>query len=141
MEQYMEFVVNHYILSMSWLVVFGMFIYSFIGASLRGYASANSAMATQLINHEDAVVLDVREDNEYADGHIINSIHIPMSYLANRVGELEKFKSKPIIVSCRSGQRSGQACALLKKQGFENVYNLNGGMMAWQSDNLPVTKK
>ena len=89
----------------------------------------------------NAVVLDVREDNEYLKGHIINSVHIPLSYLSNRIGELDKHKDKPIIVSCRSGQRSGQACAMLKKQGFENVYNLSGGMMAWQNDNLPVTKK
>jgi len=141
MEQYMEFVGNHYILSMSWLAILGMLIYSFLGASLRGYSSANSAVATQLINREDAVVLDVREENEYLSGHIVNSIHIPMSYLAKRIGELDKHKDKPIIVSCRSGQRSGQACAMLKKQGFEKVYNLSGGMMAWQSDNLPLTRK
>ena len=141
MEQYMEFAANHYILTTSWLVIFGMFIYSFLGARLRGYSVANSAMATQLINREDAVVLDVREENEYLNGHIVNSIHIPINYLANRIEELDKYKDRPVIVSCRSGQRSGQACAMLKKRGFENVYNLGGGMMAWQNDNLPVTKK
>lgn len=141
MEQYMEFAANHYILSTSWLVVFGMLIYSFFGATLRGYANANPAIATQLINREDAVVLDVREDNEYISGHIVNSVHIPIKYLHDRIAELDKYKDKPIIVSCRSGQRSGQACAMLKKQGFETVYNLSGGMMAWQNENLPVTKK
>ena len=53
----------------------------------------------------------------------------------------DKYKDKPIICSCRSGQRSAQACSMLKKHGFENVYNLRGGMMAWESDSLPVTKK
>jgi rhodanese-related sulfurtransferase len=141
MEQYIEFIGNHYILSAAWIGVFILIVYSFIGAKLRGYQNANPAQATQLINHNDAVILDVREENEYLKGHIVNSVHVPMSYLSERMKELEKYKDKPIIAACRSGQRSAQACATLKKNGFENVYNLSGGVMAWQSDNLPLTKK
>lgn len=141
MEQYVQFVANHYITSTAWLVVFGMLVYSFIGARLRGFNNINPTLATQLINREDAVILDVREDNEYRDGHIVNSVHIPMSYLSDRLKELEKHKGKPIIVGCRSGQRSAHACSVLKKNGFATVYNLSGGIMAWKSDNLPLTKK
>lgn len=141
MEQYIEFLGNHYILSAAWAALFLMVIYSFIGARLRGYKNANPAMVTQLINHDDAVVVDVREDNEYAGGHIINSVHVPLSYLKERLKELEKYKSQPVIVGCKTGQRSGQACATLKKEGFEQVYNLSGGVTAWQADNLPLTKK
>jgi rhodanese-related sulfurtransferase len=141
MEKYIEFFANHFVLSSAWLVVAGMIIYSFLGSRLRGFSSINAAMATQLINREDAVILDVREDNEYREGHIVNSVHIPASYLNDRMKELEKYKNKPIIVGCRSGQRSSQACATLKKQGFEAVYNLSGGIMAWKNDNLPLTKK
>jgi rhodanese-related sulfurtransferase len=141
MEQFIEFIGNHYILSAAWIALFIMVIYSFIGARLRGYKNANPAIATQLINREDAVVVDVREDNEYAGGHIINSVHVPLSYLKDRLKELEKYKSKPVIVGCKTGQRSGQACAMLKKEGFEQVYNLSGGVTAWQADNLPLTKK
>ncbi len=141
MEQYIEFLGRHYILSAAWAALFLMVIYSFIGARLRGYKNANPAMVTQLINHDDAVVVDVREDNEYASGHIINSVHVPLSYLKERLKELEKYKSKPVIVGCKTGQRSGQACATLKKEGFEQVYNLSGGVTAWQADNLPLTKK
>lgn len=129
------------ILSGAWVVVAVMIIYSFVGSRLRGFASVNPAMATQLINREDALILDVREDNEYRDGHIINSLHIPVGYLKDRLKELEKHKDKPIIVGCRSGQRSSQACTILKKQGFANVYNLSGGIMAWKNDNLPLTRK
>ena len=141
MDQYIEFIGNHYILSAAWIAVLIMIIYSFIGARLRGYQTANPTQATQLINHDDAVVVDVREENEYLKGHIVNSIHVPLGYLNERMKELEKYKDKPIIVGCRSGQRSGQACATLKKNGFENVYNLSGGVLAWQNDNLPLTKK
>jgi len=141
MEQYIEFLGNHYILSAMWLALFVMVIYSFIGARLRGYQNANPAIATQLINQQDAVIVDVREDNEYASGHIINSIHIPMGYLKDRMKDLEKYKSKPVIVGCKTGQRSGHACATLKKAGFEQVYNLSGGVTAWKADNLPLNKK
>jgi rhodanese-related sulfurtransferase len=141
MDQYMQFATNHYILTLSWILVFSLLIYSFIGSRLRGYKTVNAAGATQLINHDDAIVLDVREENEYRNGHIVNAVHMPISYLNDRMDELEKYKDKNLIVSCKSGQRSGHACALLKKKGFENVYNLSGGMMAWQSDNLPITKK
>jgi rhodanese-related sulfurtransferase len=141
MEQYIQFVTNHFILSSAWVVVAVMVIYSFIGARMRGFSSINPAIATQLINRDNALILDVREDNEYRDGHIINSLHIPVSYLSDRLKELEKYKDKPIIVGCRSGQRSSHACTILKKQGFTTVYNLSGGIMAWKNDNLPLTKK
>ncbi len=141
MQQYLEFISNHYILAGGWAAIFVMLIYSYIGARLRGYATANPAAATQLINRENAVMVDVREDNEYVNGHIINSMHIPLSYFRDRIKELEKYKSDPIIVGCKTGQRSSQACAILKKAGFEKVYNLSGGVSAWQADNLPLTKK
>jgi len=141
MEQYLQFATNHYIMSLAWCMVFGLLIYSFFAARLKGYINVNPAGATQLINREEAIILDVREDNEYLSGHIVNSIHIPISYLNNRISELDKYKDKTMIVSCRSGQRSGQACAMLKKHGHEKVYNLSGGIMAWQSDNLPLIKK
>jgi len=141
MQQYLEFITNHYILSAGWVAILIMIIYSFIGARLRGYSSANPAIATQLINRENALIVDVREDNEYLSGHIINSKHIPLGYFNERLKELEKYKSDPIIVGCKTGQRSGQACVILKKAGFEKVYNLSGGVSAWQAENLPLTKK
>ncbi len=141
MNEYIDFIQNHYILSTAWLFVFGLLVYSLFAAKMRGYTSANPAQATQLINQDNAIVLDVREENEYLKGHIVNAIHMPLGYLKTRINEIEKHKDKPIIVGCRSGQRSAQACAILKKHGFESVYNLAGGVMAWQTDNLPLTKK
>ena len=65
---------------------------------------------------------------------------IPLGELRNRIGELEKYKTKPIIMVCRSGSRSAGACGILSKQGFTEVYNLAGGMIAWQQSNLPTEK-
>lgn len=114
-----------------------------IGPMLRrsgGGAAANTLQATQMINRQDAVMIDVREDAEYAKGHIVGARHIPMSQLDSRAGELQKFKSKPLIAYCESGNRSSRAVSVLRKHGFESVFNLTGGFAAWQQAGLPVEK-
>ncbi len=105
-----------------------------------GGPAATTLQATQMINRQDAVVVDVREDPEYAKGHVMGARHIPLSQLSARAGELQKFRSKPLIAYCESGTRSGQAVAVLRKQGFEQVFNLTGGFAAWQQAGLPVEK-
>ena len=102
--------------------------------------SVGSVEATQLINREDAYILDVREADEYASGHLPEAKNIPTSKLAERIGELEKFKDKPIIVCCASGIRSNKACGELKKNGFEKLFNLSGGVDAWVGAGYPVKK-
>lgn len=106
-----------------------------------GGAGVSPLQATLMINREDAVVLDVREAAEYGGGHIPNSRHIPLSQLDKRLPELEKFKGRAIIVSCTRGNRSAAACGRLRRAGFEKVFNLNGGLAAWDEAGLPVTKK
>ncbi|MEW7978219.1 MAG: rhodanese-like domain-containing protein [Candidatus Sedimenticola endophacoides] len=97
--------------------------------------------ATELINREDAVVVDVRPMNDFNAGHIINAINIPANNLAKQLSQLEKHKNRPIIVACRSGAQSSLACKQLRKAGYERVHNLKGGILAWESDNLPVSRK
>ena len=116
-----------------------MLVWSFIGSKLSGIEEADTLQATRLYN-DDALILDVREDKEYAAGHIPRARHIPLGQLAGRLQELDKFKSRPILVTCRSGQRSARACGMLKKAGFETVYNQAGGIVAWERANLPIAK-
>ena len=116
-----------------------MLIWSFIGSKLSGIEEADTLKATRLYN-DDALILDVREDKEFSAGHIPKAKHIPLGQLASRLQELEKFKAKPVLVTCRSGQRSARACGMLKKAGFETVYNQAGGIIAWERANLPVAK-
>lgn len=115
------------------------------GGSLFGKISGINQVGPQeavlLFNHEDALVLDVREQSEWADGHIGKAKHIPLGQLKTRLTELEKYKDKPIVVVCRSGNRSGSACGTMKKAGFEKMYNLSGGMMAWEQAGLPRERK
>ena len=117
-----------------------MLLWPMIGRRFSGVNDVGTLEATQLINHKDAMVLDVREDSEFASGRIPRSKHIPLGQVANRIQELDKFKDKPIVVSCRSGNRSSSACVALRKHGFTQVYNLRGGMIAWEQANLPVEK-
>jgi len=117
-----------------------MLLWSFFGNRFRGIKEVNTSDALQLINHKDAIVLDVRERSEYDAGHVLNAKFIPLGKLKERMGELEKYRDHPIVVVCRSGNRSGTACFLLTKQGFAQAYNLAGGILAWQKNQLPLEK-
>jgi rhodanese-related sulfurtransferase len=110
--------------------------------TLRGGGNNISvADATLKINREDALIIDVRETHEWDRGHIPNARHIALGQIGKRMHEIEKFKSRPVIVVCASGNRSSSACGALKRAGFEQVFNLSGGIGAWSEANLPVTTK
>ena len=117
-----------------------MLLWSFFGNRLRGVREIDSIAALQLINHKNAIILDVREEKEFSGGHILNAKLIPLGKLTERIGELERNRAQPIVVMCRSGQRSAAACVLLGKHGFAQAYNLTGGVQAWQKAGLPLEK-
>lgn len=141
LEQLIEFAGNHWVLVGALALILALLAKDLLDARLRGYQAIGPIEATQLISHKGAVVLDVREHNEFADGHILNSIHIPLSALGQRLDEIKKYQDRPVVVSCRNGHRSSHACARLHKAGFPNVYNLSGGLTAWKNANLPITRK
>lgn len=129
-----------------WLILLAVISgFMLMGGGLRGRLSGFKQIGPQeavmLFNHEDALVLDVREPSEWADGHIAKARHIPLRQLKDKLGELEKHKGKPIIAVCRSGNRSVHACSVLKRAGFEKLHNLAGGMQAWDQAGLPKERK
>lgn len=136
----MQFISHNLIPILIALFSGAMLLWSLFGNRLRGIKEADTVAALQLINHKNALVLDVREQGEYDTGHILNSRLIPLGKLKERLGELEKYKNKPVVVVCRSGNRSASACSILGKHGYDQVYNLAGGMQAWQKNNLPLEK-
>lgn len=117
----------------------GMLIWQTISGRGRNNISVNEA--TLMINRQDAIVVDVRETAEWSAGHIPNARHIALGHLSKHLSEIEKFKEKPVIVVCASGNRSGSACSVLQKAGFQQVFNLAGGIHAWNEAGLPMTKK
>jgi len=105
-----------------------------------GGATVSAQEATLMMNRMDAVVLDVREQQEYQKGHIIHARNAPLSRLETQTGELQKLRTKPVIVACENGSQSGRAASMLRKQGFEKVHTLAGGLAAWRQAGLPVEK-
>ena len=137
----MEFIQNNIGLVLLAVVSGLMLLWQTFGGKFSGVKEVGTMEATQLINHRDALILDVREDKEVAAGRIPNAKHIPLGQLSSRLQELAKYKEKPLVVSCRSGARSANACRMLAKNGFNEVYNLGGGIIAWEKANMPIERK
>jgi rhodanese-related sulfurtransferase len=96
--------------------------------------------ATRLMNQAGTLVLDIRDEKDFASGHLPRARHIPLKELSNRVEEIGKYKDKPVIVTCKSGTRAGAATRLLRNAGFNAVYQLKGGLAAWEQASLPVER-
>ncbi|MDD5272313.1 MAG: rhodanese-like domain-containing protein [Methylovulum sp.] len=101
-------------------------------------AKVSPQEAATMQSAHKAIIVDVREDSEWQEQHIPGALHIPLGQLAGRMGELDKYKHSAIITQCRSGKRSAAAQASLKAAGFSDVYNLEGGIMAWQQQGLSL---
>ena len=128
-----------------WLILLAvssgaMLIWPIISSRIQGGREVGTLEVVQLINRRDALVLDVRDGSEFTAGHIPNAKHIPMTRLSQGMREIEKFKARPVVVSCNNGTTSAKACALLGKNGFNDVFRLKGGMVSWEQAGLPVEK-
>ncbi|MEJ1296729.1 MAG: rhodanese-like domain-containing protein [Candidatus Sedimenticola sp. (ex Thyasira tokunagai)] len=139
MELYIEFIKQEWMLFASLAAISALLIQNLLTGGAKN--NVEPIAATEMINREDAVVVDVRPINDFSQGHVIGALNIPLGSLKNQLGQLEKQKQKPVIVACRSGSQSAAACKQLSSAGFESVYNLKGGMMAWSSANLPISRK
>lgn len=136
----LEFVTHNWYLFVALGVILFLLAAGPISQQMHGIKNANVAQTVQLLNRENAVVVDVCEPGEFGAGHVPNAINLPLGSLKDRLREIEKHKNRPIVVSCRSGNRSLKGAVLLRKHGFPTVYNLAGGLLAWERDNLPLEK-
>lgn len=134
MERFFEFVGNHPFLIGIFVVLLALFIRN---ETRRGGRSISPQQLVDLVNREGAVVVDVRERKEYQAGHIVDAVNIPQSSLEGRLDELKKYRERPVVVVCKMGQNAGSAGTLLRKQGFQNVSRLSGGIVEWRNQNLP----
>jgi rhodanese-related sulfurtransferase len=136
----MAFVQSNWMLILTLVVSGGMLLWPLVNRRMSSMKDVGHVAATQLINRQDAVLLDIRETKDYEGGRLPNAVHIPLSQLGSRAGELAKLAGRPVIVYCASGQRSRMAGGALAKAGFADVYSLAGGYRAWKDAGLPVTK-
>ncbi len=141
MEEYINFASKHYWLFVALGAVITLIIVTEVRRFTRGYKEVSPNDAVLLINKEDALVLDVREPSELAQGTIIGAKHVALSTLPQNTDSISTDKNKPILVFCKMGNRSPQACKLLLKNSYTKVFGLKGGLTAWINDELPITKK
>lgn len=140
MQEYIDFASNNFLLFAGFLGVLGFIIKTELSRLTRKYQQVNVNQAVLILNNDKATVVDVREDKEIQGGIIKGAQHIKLADFPSRLAGIANDKAQPVLVYCRSGSRSGHACQLLTKAGYGDVSNLSGGIIAWESANLPVSK-
>lgn len=140
MNRFFEFAAAHPLLMAAIVVVALVAIALEIRHRSTGSGAVGPTEAVLLAN-QGALMLDVRTDEQYAEGHIIDARHVRGSDLESSVETLKKYKDKSVVVYCDTGATSGAATRLLKSKGFTKVVNLRGGLQAWKQENLPVVRE
>lgn len=135
-----EFMGNHLLLSLGFIGVVLALAYMEAQRFTRGYASLTPAGATQLINRDNPLLVDMSARADYESGHISGARHVSPDQFDPESKELAKVKSRPVLVYCGNGQRSGQAAKRLVKAGFEKVNWLDGGLRMWKEAHLPLVR-
>ncbi len=135
----LEFIINNWYLFVALIVVLGMLVLDPIRQQASGLKKVSPLEMPQ-VTRNDSVILDVSEPADFNKGHIPNAVNMTLKTMQAGLGKLDKQKKKTVIVVCQAGNKAQSAARLLLKSGFENVYVLSGGMMAWRKENLPVVK-
>lgn len=138
MEQFFTFLASHYLLSGGLVVLFVLFMLNEMG---RGGESVSPQGLSQLVNKENARVLDIRDGGDFRAGHIAGSENIPYAKLADHIAQLKTEADRPIVVVCNIGQTAGAAGITLRKAGLTRVYKLDGGISGWKGQSLPLVRK
>jgi len=134
----MAFVEKNWILILAFVLSGIMLVWPYIQRRMSPMKEAGTLDVTQLINRSNAVLLDVREPAEFTGSKLPNAVHIPLSQLSTRGGELAKLTSRPVVVYCNMGRSARAAGAILAKLGFADTYLLTGGLKAWKDAGLPL---
>jgi rhodanese-related sulfurtransferase len=139
MDRFLEFILNHYILSLALAVVTYLLIQELFDTAFKKFESISPLLAVAKMNDIDTLVIDVREPHEFIHSHIEQSVNTPLGKLPEELVKLADHKNKPVLISCQTGTRSASAAKILTKAGFEQVFVITGGMQAWENDyKLPV---
>ncbi len=141
MERIPEFIANHLFLCSLFVALFTLLLWQLFGDSLSGVKGVSTSEMTHLINRENALVLDIRSEEDFKNGYIINAKNIPHSELEDSLKKMQKHKNDSIVLYCQNGSDSSRVIRAVKQSGFEKVCFLKGGMLSWQNANLPIAKK
>ncbi len=140
MQQLLQFINNHLLLNLVWLLLFVVVVITLIKNSLSDVAVVSSQEAVQLINHTEAMIWDVRSKNSFDKGHIAEALHVSSQAIeANQLGTLAQYKAHHLIVVSEDGLQAMALAKALRKQGFRHLSVLRDGLVGWNSDRLPLT--
>lgn len=138
MELFLHFVSDQWLLFSVLSILIALLMYH---EGRKSGPTVTPQQLSTLVNRQNAVVLDIRAQKEFRDGHVIDAINIPYEKLSQQLGQLESSRSRPVVVVCKTGQQAGAAVKMLKDTGFEQLYRLAGGMMEWRNSQLPLVKE
>lgn len=139
--QYIQFLLEHWILSGLFVIILLVLLWLEFKGKVGGASRLMPALAVQLINKQNAQVVDIREKGAYNEGHIVNALHATAEEIKDGAAKLKKFKQRAVLLVCANGQHAGAIGSELQKQDFEQVYFLQGGINAWKAENLPLVKE
>ncbi len=140
MDQVLAFFGNHSILWIGFFIIILLLIVNEIHSRMVGARRLTAQGLTDLLNHGEAVVIDLRTSEQFQQGHIIDAMNIPQESFKERMSELHVNKDKAVVLVCAQGHYSVNVSNLLRKQGFRDLGYLVGGMRQWDSENYPVVK-
>ena len=138
MIELIEFLQGELLLTGTLFALIVLLIVNIYSEKFKKYKVVDTNGAVSLMDDDELIILDVREEKERTSGYINDDLNIPMGKVKNKLDSLDK--SKNILVYCKSGTRSDRTADLLCKNGFQNVYSLKGGFNAWQKAELPIKK-
>ncbi len=141
LQEFTQFIITHWQLWAALVILLAIIIHMEKSTRVRGVHLWNPAQITFLINQENALIVDLREEEEYRKGHLTGAIHIPRVQLSNSLNKLDSDKKRPIVLITNNNQFGIQSGVFLRKQQFEQVGILKGGVHAWLAANLPLVSK
>tara|TARA_Y100000815_G_C13121836_1_gene417147 strand:+ start:248 stop:676 length:429 start_codon:yes stop_codon:yes gene_type:complete len=141
MAQYLDFMIQQWMLSGLLLAVLIAIVINELRFKSLMTTALNNQQAIELINHQQAIVIDIREPDLFRQGHLLRAMNLPYQQWQNKKSKLNKFKQKPLIIVCAQGLLSPKVVKELNEDGFESVYRLSGGITSWQQEQYPLSKE
>lgn len=138
---YWDFVVLNWHLFLALAIIILMLFLEPLRAKAMGITQVSPLRVSQVVNHDNGIILDISEKKEFVKGHIPEAQNFPLSTLKKNLDQLGKYKTRPVVLSCRSGNRARMAAKVLAKDGFSDLQILSGGLLAWRKENLPISSK
>ncbi len=141
MERFLEFAGNHPLLMAGIVAAVIAIIANEVYQFVIGGRSVDTATAINLYNREDAVFIDVRGENAFLNSHLPGAVNVPMARIPQQKERLKRYQGRPVIVYGEPGRGVGKAIKELREAGFDPVYELSGGLGAWQEASLPLQSR